>query len=131
MITNSLDIYTVESFPINETRLVIASGSHLQVIGDTMGHDKSTISRVIRQVADALVEMKDTFIKWPQTPEKLNSIKNGDPLAKNRKAIITFSSTVSDVLRLVSLSSLSLNKSERYIMLSLPNLYLCRNCSSE
>lgn len=54
-----------------------ASGSHLQVIGDTMGHDKSTISRVIRQVADALVEMKDTFIKWPQTPEKLNSIKNG------------------------------------------------------
>jgi hypothetical protein len=42
-----------------------------------MGHDKSTISRVIRQVADALVEMKDTFIKWPQTPEKLNSIKNG------------------------------------------------------
>ena len=54
-----------------------ASGSHLQVIGDTMGHDKSTISRVIRQVAVALVEMKDTFIKWPQTPEKLNSIKNG------------------------------------------------------
>ena len=53
-----------------------ASGSHLQVIGDTMGHDKSTISRVIRQVADALVEMKDTFIKWPQTPEKLSSIKN-------------------------------------------------------
>jgi hypothetical protein len=38
---------------------------------------KSTISRVIRQVADALVEMKDTFIKWPQTPEKLSSIKNG------------------------------------------------------
>jgi hypothetical protein len=54
-----------------------ASGSHLQVIGDTMGHDKSTISRVIRQVADALAEMKDTFIIWPQTPEKLNSIKNG------------------------------------------------------
>ena len=42
-----------------------------------MGHDKSTISRVIRQVADALVEMKDTFIILPQTPEKLNSIKNG------------------------------------------------------
>ena len=54
-----------------------ASGSHLQVIGDTMGHDKSTISRVTRQFADALVEKKDTFIKWPQTPEKLSSIKNG------------------------------------------------------
>jgi hypothetical protein len=38
-----------------------ASGSHLQVIGDTMSHDKSTISRGIRQVADALMEMKDTF----------------------------------------------------------------------
>jgi hypothetical protein len=50
---------------------------------------------------------------------------------KRRKAIITCSSTVSDVLRLASLSSLSLNKSERYIMLSLPNLYLCRNCSSK
>jgi hypothetical protein len=32
---------------------------------------------VIRQVADVLVETKDTFIKWPQTPEKLSSIKNG------------------------------------------------------
>ena len=54
-----------------------ASGLHLQVIGNTMGHDKSTVSRVIRQVTDALVLMKDTFIKWPQTPEKLNSVKNG------------------------------------------------------
>lgn len=54
-----------------------ASGLHLQVIGDTMGHDKSTVSRVIRQVTDALVLMKDTFIKWAQTPEKLNSVKNG------------------------------------------------------
>jgi hypothetical protein len=46
----------------------------LQVIGDTMSHDKSTISRGIRQVADALMEMKDTFIKWPQTPEKLYDV---------------------------------------------------------
>ena len=32
---------------------------------------------MIRQVTDVLVQMKDTFIKWPQTPEKLNSVKNG------------------------------------------------------
>jgi hypothetical protein len=48
---------------------LFASGSHLQVVGDTMGHDKATLARVIRQVTDALVQMKDTFIKWPQTPE--------------------------------------------------------------
>jgi hypothetical protein len=38
---------------------------------------------------------------------------------------------VSDVLRLVNLSILSFNKSDRYIILFLPNLYLCLNCSSE
>jgi hypothetical protein len=69
-----------------------ASGSHLQVIGDTMGHDKSTISRVIRQVADALVEMKDTFIKWPQTPEKLNSIKSHEFPIGTRLVIINIQS---------------------------------------
>ena len=39
----------------------LASGSHLQVIGDTMRHDNTTISRVIRQVTDALVQIKDTW----------------------------------------------------------------------
>lgn len=48
-----------------------ASGLHLQVIGDTMGHDKSTVSRVIRQVTDALVLMKDTFIKWAQNAREV------------------------------------------------------------
>jgi hypothetical protein len=59
---------TVEEKVMIALRL-FASGSHLQVVGDTMGHDKATLARVIRQVTDALVQMKDTFIKWPQTPE--------------------------------------------------------------
>jgi hypothetical protein len=59
---------TVEEKVIFALRL-FASASHLQVVGDTMGPDKATLSRVIREVTDALVQMKDTFIKWPQTPE--------------------------------------------------------------
>ncbi|CAG2192390.1 HARBI1 [Mytilus edulis] len=41
------------------------SGSQLQVVGDTMGYDKSTVSRVVRDVTDALVDRKDQYIKWP------------------------------------------------------------------
>jgi hypothetical protein len=55
IVTMMQDIYTVESFPKTsltvEEKVMIAlrffaSGSHLQVIGDTMGHDKFIISRV-------------------------------------------------------------------------------------
>ena len=59
---------TVEEKVMIALRL-FSSASHLQVVGDTMGPDKATLSRVIREVTDALVQMKDTFIKWPQTPE--------------------------------------------------------------
>ena len=46
------------------------SGSHLQVVGDTMGFDKSTVSRVIYRVTDSLVAMKDDFISWPDNQRK-------------------------------------------------------------
>ncbi|XP_071176614.1 putative nuclease HARBI1 [Mytilus edulis] len=52
------------------------SGSHLQVVGDTMGFDKSTVSRVINRVTDALVAMKDDFISWPDNQRK-NVIRAG------------------------------------------------------
>ncbi|CAC5399721.1 HARBI1 [Mytilus coruscus] len=54
-----------------------ASGSHLHVIGDTMGHDKATVSRVLTKFTDALIAKRDQFIKWPCTPDKLNATKNG------------------------------------------------------
>ncbi len=45
----------------------LASGSFLQVIGDTVGLDKSTISRTVDRVCDAIVNLRGDFIKWPTT----------------------------------------------------------------
>ena len=52
-----------------------ASGSFLQVIGDTFGVDKSTVSRVIREVSLALSNKREQFIRWPSNQEK-EAIKN-------------------------------------------------------
>jgi hypothetical protein len=47
------------------------------VVGDTLGFDKSTISRVVDSVTDALVARKDQHIKWPMKIHQLNIIKEG------------------------------------------------------
>ena len=44
-----------------------ASGGFLQVIGDTFGVDKSTLSRAITDVSRALAAKQPRFIKWPLT----------------------------------------------------------------
>lgn len=46
-----------------------ASGSFLQVIGDTFGVDKSTVSRVVIDVSTALTGRQQQFIKWPSNDE--------------------------------------------------------------
>ena len=46
-----------------------ASGSYMEVIEDIMGFDKSTVSRAISNVTNALVLHKDRFIKWPNPAE--------------------------------------------------------------
>ena len=53
-----------------------ASGSFLQVIGDTFGVDKSTVSRVITDVSRALIVKQPRFIKWPSTNDECATIKN-------------------------------------------------------
>lgn len=53
-----------------------ASGSFLEVIGDTMGFDKSTVSRAIDDVTNALIAKKNRFIKWPNQGEILKSKQN-------------------------------------------------------
>ena len=53
-----------------------ASGSFMEVIGDTMGFDKSTVSRAINNVTNALVLHKDRFIKWPNPAETAESKQN-------------------------------------------------------
>ncbi|XP_071118415.1 putative nuclease HARBI1 [Haliotis cracherodii] len=54
-----------------------ASGSFLQVIGDTMGVDKNTVSRVIVDVTDALVKRKNEFIKWPTQECYIRQVQDG------------------------------------------------------
>jgi len=47
-----------------------ASVSFLQVVGDTMGVDKGTVSRCIQRVSHALAAKTDQFIKWPSDQRK-------------------------------------------------------------
>ena len=53
-----------------------ASGSFLQVIGDTFGVDKSTVSRAITDVSRGLIAKQPLFIKWPSTNDECTTIKN-------------------------------------------------------
>ena len=46
-----------------------ASGSFLQVVGDSLGVDKSTVSRSVRDVSLALNRRQNQFIKWPSVNE--------------------------------------------------------------
>ena len=56
----------------------LATGSFLQVIGDTFaGLDKSTVSRVVRRVTMAIARRLDEFVKFPQTREEKDEIKQG------------------------------------------------------
>ena len=54
-----------------------ASGSFLQVIGDTVGLPKSTVSRTIRDVSAALIYKRNEFIHWPTTVDEIQRVKEG------------------------------------------------------
>ena len=61
-----------------------ASGSFLEVIGDTFGLPKSTVSRCITAVSQALVRRQHMFIVWPDEDRKTKIkqaffAKNGFP----------------------------------------------------
>ena len=65
-----------------EQQLVIAlrffaSGSFLQVIGDTHGYDKGTVSRIVRRVSLALANKHEQWIKFPTTMVDKNMIRAG------------------------------------------------------
>ena len=53
-----------------------ASSNFLQVIGDTVGVDKSTISRAVQDVSQLLSAKQSMFIKWPTTAAVINENKN-------------------------------------------------------
>ena len=65
--------------PIDQLLIALrfyASGSFLQVIGDTIGVDKSTVSRVVYNVSSVLASKQGQFIKWPTEPADTNASKN-------------------------------------------------------
>lgn len=82
-IQNQLERPTQRSHAIPvETQLKMAlrfyaSGSFFEVIGDTFGYHKSTVSRCIHSVTDALVEKAPEYIVWPSTPVERQRIVNG------------------------------------------------------
>ncbi|CAG2189782.1 HARBI1 [Mytilus edulis] len=47
-----------------------ASGSFMQVIGDTFGYDKSTVSRIIQAVSGAISAHGADFLRWPDETTK-------------------------------------------------------------
>ena len=56
----------------------LASGSFQQVTGDTLAAlDKSTVCRIIRRVTVALSRRLDEFVKFPETQEERDIVKQG------------------------------------------------------
>ncbi|XP_064642946.1 putative nuclease HARBI1 [Lineus longissimus] len=54
-----------------------ASGAFFEVIGDTFGVDKASVSRVVHRVAGLLDAARDDFIVWPQSVEERRRIQAG------------------------------------------------------
>ena len=55
-----------------------ASGSFLEVVGDTVGGiPKCTVSRIISRVSTALARKQHEFIRWPSTANERQEIKQG------------------------------------------------------
>ena len=56
----------------------LASGSFQQVTGDSLASlDKSTVSRIVRRVTVALSRKMNQFIKFPQSQEERDTVKQG------------------------------------------------------
>ena len=66
--------------PIDQLLIALrfhASGSFLQVIGETIWVDKYTVSRVVQNVSRLLAAKRQTqFIKWPTDLAEINESKN-------------------------------------------------------
>ena len=53
-----------------------ATGYNMKTVGDTLGFHKSSVSRSIRDVSQALVDIFPHLIKWPSHDQKVD-IKRG------------------------------------------------------
>lgn len=83
LLTEKLQRVTKRSYALTPLQQVLitlrffASGSFLQNIGDCMGVDKSTVSRVVSDVTDAIVDISQRFIRWPCEASEKQRIRTG------------------------------------------------------
>nr|XP_049694472.1 putative nuclease HARBI1 [Helicoverpa armigera] len=64
--------------PINQLLCALrffATGNFLLTIGDLSGVSVSTSCRIIRRVATAIVTLREEFIRFPETPEEISTVK--------------------------------------------------------
>ncbi|XP_052816442.1 putative nuclease HARBI1 [Mya arenaria] len=54
----------------------LATGAFFNVVGDSMGYHKSTVSRVVTRVTEIICKSMKRFIVWPSDEEK-NRVKSG------------------------------------------------------
>ncbi|XP_066921414.1 putative nuclease HARBI1 [Clytia hemisphaerica] len=69
---------SVESHQVLISLKFLACGSFQQVVGDVIGVDKSTVSRIVPQFCQALNRKKNQFIVFPTTAQQKTEIKQ-DP----------------------------------------------------
>ncbi|XP_015748414.1 PREDICTED: putative nuclease HARBI1 [Acropora digitifera] len=62
-----------------------ASGSFLEVVGDTVGGiPKCTVSRIVSRVSTALVRKQHEFIRWPSTAAERQERKQGEAICDHK-----------------------------------------------
>lgn len=52
-----------------------ATGSHLLMIGDAHGLSVPSVSRIVKKTTDAIVKLRDRFIKMPTTEEDIRTMQ--------------------------------------------------------
>ncbi|KAJ8959561.1 hypothetical protein NQ317_000754 [Molorchus minor] len=63
--------------PISQLLLTLryfATGSMLVVVGDFCGIHKSTASRIVKKVSEAIASLRDRFINFPEDPHEIDRI---------------------------------------------------------
>ena len=82
ILKNDLQRQTKRNHALSPTQQILvalrffASGSFLQLIGDTVGLLKSSVSRAVKDVSLALAQKQNEFILWP-SPAELQEVKRG------------------------------------------------------
>nr|XP_034316399.1 putative nuclease HARBI1 [Crassostrea gigas] len=65
---------------INQVEIALryfATGDNMKTVGETLGFHKSSVSRSVRDVSQALTDVSSKFIKWLSTTREKMAIKKG------------------------------------------------------